>query len=116
VAGDTSFVRGYQAESEGLTVSLKEKVFFSMVFFVLFSIFVMAIFGEKGLVDFYRLKKEHAELIEANKEIARENKSFLNEINRLKNDLVYVESVARKDLGFVSKEEFIFQTKTAPVK
>jgi cell division protein FtsB len=97
-------------------VSLKGKIFFSMVSFILFSIFVMAIFGEKGLVDLYRLKKEHVELIEANKEIARENQSILNEINRLKNDLVYVESVARKDLGFVSKEEIIFQTKTAPVK
>lgn len=97
-------------------MSLKKKIFFSMVFFILFSIFGMAVFGEKGLVDLYRLKKEHAELIEANKEIARENKSFLNEINRLKNDLVYVESVARKDLGFVSQEEIIFQTKTAPIK
>jgi cell division protein FtsB len=76
----------------------------------------MAIFGEKGLVDLYRLKKEHAELIEANKEIARENQSFLNEINRLKNDLVYVESVARKELGFITNEEIIFQTKTTPVK
>ena len=87
-----------------------------MVFVVLFSIFVMAIFGEKGLLDLYRLKKEYAELSETNKELARENQSLLNEINRLKTDLVYVESVARKDLGFVSKEEIIFQTKTTPVK
>jgi len=97
-------------------VNLKDKIFFSMVFVVLFSIFVMAIFGEKGLLDLYRLKKEYAELSETNKELARENQSLLNEINRLKTDLVYVESVARKDLGFVSKEEIIFQTKTTPVK
>jgi cell division protein FtsB len=97
-------------------VNLREKVFFSMVFFILFSIFVMAVFGKKGLVDLYKLKKAHAEVVEANKEIARENKSFLNEINRLKNDLSYVESVARKDLGFVTKEEIIFQTKTSTVK
>ena len=76
----------------------------------------MGIFGKKGLVDLYKLKKAYAEVVEANKEIARENKSFLNEINRLKNDLSYVESVARKDLGFVTKEEIIFQTKTSPVK
>ena len=97
-------------------MSLKEKGFFSIVFLVLFSIFVMAVLGENGLLDLYRFKKEHAELIEANKEIARENKSYLNEINRLKNDLVYVESVARKDLGFITNEEIIFQTKTTPVK
>lgn len=97
-------------------MTLKEKVILSMVFLVLFSIFVMAIFGEKGLADLYRLKKEHSALIETNKEIARENKSYLNEINRLKNDLDYVESVARKDLGFVSKEEIIFQTKTVTEK
>jgi cell division protein FtsB len=76
----------------------------------------MAVFGKKGLIDLYKLKKVHAEVVETNKEIARENKSFLNEINRLKNDLSYVESVARKDLGFVTKEEIIFQTKTSPLK
>jgi cell division protein FtsB len=97
-------------------VNLREKVFFSVVFFILFSVFVMAVFGKKGLVDLYKLKKTYAEVVEANKEIARENKSFLNEINRLKNDLSYVESVARKDLGFVTNEEIIFQTKTSPVK
>jgi cell division protein FtsB len=97
-------------------VNLREKVFFSVVFFILFSVFVMALFGKKGLVDLYKLKKTYAEVVEANKEIARENKSFLNEINRLKNDLSYVESVARKDLGFVTNEEIIFQTKTSPVK
>jgi len=97
-------------------VNLKDKIFFSIVFVVLFSIFVMAVFGEKGLLDLYRLKKEHAELSETNKEIARENKSLLIEINRLKTDLVYVESVARKDLGFITKDEIIFQTKTTPVK
>jgi cell division protein FtsB len=97
-------------------VNLKDKIFFSIVFVVLFSIFVMAVFGEKGLLDLYRLKNEHAELSETNKEIARENISLLNEINRLKTDLVYVESVARKDLGFVTKDEIIFQTKTTPVK
>lgn len=97
-------------------MNLKDKIFFSIVFVVLFSIFVMAVFGEKGLLDLYRLKNEHAELSETNKEIARENISLLNEINRLKTDLVYVESVARKDLGFVTKDEIIFQTKTTPVK
>lgn len=97
-------------------MNLKDKIFFSMVFVILFSIFVMAVFGEKGLLDLYRLKKEYAVLSETNKEIARENKSLLNEINRLKTDLVYVESVARKDLGFVTKDEIIFQTKTTPIK
>jgi cell division protein FtsB len=97
-------------------VNLREKVFFSVVFFILFSIIVMAVFGKKGLIDLYNLKKAYTEVVEANKEIARENKSFLNEISRLKNDLSYVESVARKDLGFVTKEEIIFQTKTSPVK
>ena len=97
-------------------MNLKERFFFTIVFLVLFSVFVMALFGENGLVDLYRLKKEHAALIEANKAIARENKSYLDEINRLKTDLSYIESLARKDLGFVSKDEIIFQTKTVSGK
>lgn len=97
-------------------MNLKERFFFTIVFLVLLSVFVMALFGENGLVDLYKLKKENAALIEANKAIARENKSYLDEINRLKNDLSYIESLARKDLGFVSKDEIIFQTKTVSGK
>ena len=76
----------------------------------------MAVLGENGLLDLRGLKTEHAELIEANKKIARENQSYLNEINRLKNDLDYIESVARKDLGFISQDEIIFQTRTGSGK
>ena len=97
-------------------MNLKERLFFTMVILVFFAILGMAVFGENGLIDLYELKKEHTELIKANMDIARENKSYLNEINRLKNDLIYIESVARKDLGFVSKEEIIFQSKTVSGK
>jgi cell division protein FtsB len=97
-------------------VSSKEKILLSGVCVILLTILLMAIVGEKGLTDLYRLKEELANIVEKNEKIAHENQLLLHEIERLKNDLSYVESVARKDLGFVSKEEFIFQSRTSPLK
>lgn len=94
----------------------KEKIVLSGVCVILLTILLMAIFGEKGLTDLYRLKKELANIVEKNERIGRENRLLLHEIDRLKNDLSYVESVARKDLGFISKEEFVFQSRTSPSK
>jgi cell division protein FtsB len=94
----------------------KEKILLSTIIVLLLTILWMAIFGEKGLTDFNHLKKELAIIVEENEKLAHENKLFLQEIDRLKNDLDYIESVARKELGFVLKDEVIFQTKTTPLK
>ncbi|MFO8085209.1 MAG: septum formation initiator family protein [Desulfobacterales bacterium] len=94
----------------------REKILLSTVIVLLLTILWMAIFGEKGLTDYYQLRKELAFIVEENEKVAHENKLFLQEIDRLKNDLDYIESVARKELGFVLKDEVIFQTKTPPLK
>ena len=95
-------------------MSSKEMFLLAATGAILFTILVMAIFGQKGMADLSGLKKELAAIVKENERIAHENRLFLHEIDRLKNDLQYIESVARKDLGFVSKEEVIFQTRPTP--
>ena len=67
-------------------------------------------FGANGFLDLNILNKERDALIEKNKRIDEENVSFYREIDRLKNDYTYIGSVARKELGFIGKDEVVIRT------
>jgi len=92
-------------------VNNKQKVIFSLVILVLFNLFLVIIFGENGLVDYHLMKNERNRLMEKNEELSRENLSLYREIDRLKNDLKYVENVARQELGMIGKNEVIIKFK-----
>lgn len=69
------------------------------------------IFGDKGLLRAYRLRKELREIRKANVELERENERLKEEIKRLddKSDRRYIEKLAREELGLVKKGEILFQ-------
>ena len=71
-------------------------------------LFFFLAFGNRGLVDMYNLKKEVARLQQKNHELEKENDRLRRNMYRLKEDLAYLESVARKELGMVSPGELIY--------
>ena len=81
-----------------------------MVILTLFSLFLLIIFGDNGLVDFVLIKGEKNSLIEKNEKLNRKNLNMYREIDRLKNDPKFVESVVRQELGVIGKDEVIFKT------
>ncbi len=81
-----------------------------MVILILFSLFLLIIFGDNGLVDFVLIKGEKNSLIEKNEKLNRKNLNMYREIDRLKNDPKFVESVVRQELGVIGKDEVIFKT------
>lgn len=76
---------------------------------VIFSFFLLIIFGDDALLELNRIKKERNILIKKNEELARDNSSMYTEIERLKHDPEYIENVARKELGMIGKNEIIFK-------
>ena len=93
-------------------MDLKDRALLVASSIILVFILSMSVFGENGLMDLRRLQAEHRRLVEENDNLKQENKSLRDEIDRLKNDLEYVGKLARRDLGYVSEDEFIF--KAAP--
>ena len=89
----------------------QDKIFYSAVAAIMVLILFLAVFGNNGFRDLTIRKKQHRELVNKNHRISMENKNLLDEINRLKNDLDYVEAVARKELGLVSEKELVFKPK-----
>jgi len=88
-------------------VSVKQNILIFVVILALFSMLLFILFGDKGFADLSQLKAERDRLLRKNAELVQENLSLYREIERLKNDPAYVESVARKELGVIGKDEVI---------
>jgi cell division protein FtsB len=92
-------------------VSLKKNILLVLAIVAMCLMLLFIVFGENGLSDLYRLKKQKENLSQKNDELKKENISFYREIERLKHDPRYVEDVARKELGVIGKDELIIKVK-----
>ncbi len=97
-------------------MTTSQRILISITVFFLISLFCFIIFSEHGLVDLNVLKEERNTLVENNEQLARENLSLSVEIDRLENDPNYIESVARKELGMIAKDELILKPQNTPDK
>ncbi|MRR59323.1 MAG: septum formation initiator family protein [Deltaproteobacteria bacterium] len=75
---------------------------------ILFILF-FTVFGERGLLRIYHLSKEKQEIAQKVTEIKGENEKLKREIEALKTDRRYMESIARKDFGLVRPNEIVYQ-------
>ncbi len=91
-------------------MTTKQNIILSMVILILFSLFLLIIFGDNGLVDFVLIKGKRNRMVEKNEKLNQENLVMYREIDRLKNDPKLVDSAVRQDLGVIGKDEVIFKT------
>lgn len=80
----------------------------SIFFLIVFIIAVVAVFGDKGLVEVFSLKDNKEKALEENRVLDAENKRIKEEITRLKTDERYIAEIAKKDLGMVGADEVIY--------
>jgi cell division protein FtsB len=75
-------------------------------------LFLMAIlitFGNRGLVDNYLMNKRLFQLKLLNNAVTEENNELKKKIVLLRSDLVYIESLARNELGMVKKGDIVYR-------
>jgi len=72
-------------------------------------ILYFTIFGERGLLRIYHLNKEKQDVQQRLEALKGENLKLVREVDALKNDRRYLESIARRDFGLVRKNEIIYQ-------
>ena len=89
----------------------KQKILISFCILTLFSMLLFILFSDKGLSDLFKLKSERDRLMNQNVQLKRENDTLYRTIERLRNDPEYIESVARKELGMIKKDEVILKPK-----
>ncbi len=88
---------------------LRQNVLLFIAILVLCSLFLFILFGENGLADLNLLKTERDIVVEKNESLAMSNLILFEDIERLKNDTDYIESIARRELGMIRKDELIIK-------
>jgi cell division protein FtsB len=94
-------------------MTIKQNILLSISVLLLLTLFFFIIVSEHGLADLRFLKKERDRLVEENNNISRENQAISVEIGRLKHDPVYIESIARKELGMIGEDEIILKPRNS---
>jgi cell division protein FtsB len=98
----------WAAMPENLSESDTKKV-------LLYSVLIVAVvgawsvFGPYGALKYYGVAKELDEILAENEQLREANTALHEEINRLKNDPVYLEEVARRQFGLIKKNEVIYE-------
>ena len=77
-----------------------------LVLFVLIAAWLA--FGERGLIHLYRMEGQRAHYRERIQALEQKNHELLLEIERLRTDEEYIESVARKELNLLKEDETHF--------
>jgi len=79
-----------------------------LVVFLLLMVLLIT-FGNRGLVDNYLMSRRLAQLKSQGNEMTSENNELKNKILLLRNDLTYLETIARKELGMVKKGDIVYR-------
>jgi cell division protein FtsB len=70
-------------------------------------LFFSIIVGDKGISTLQLMKNERQILMSTHAELKRKNLQLFHEIERLKKDPVYIEAIARQELGLIGKKEIV---------
>ena len=82
-----------------------------LLFLLLFGtgMIVISLIGDQGLIAYYRLRTEAAQLRQDVKRLEKRRTFLGHEIRALRDDPRYIEHLARRDLGLVKKGEIVVQ-------
>ncbi|MGQ4810279.1 Cell division protein FtsB [Candidatus Entotheonellaceae bacterium PAL068K] len=69
----------------------------------------LSIWGERGFLAMWRMQHELVRLAHEVEAIEHENARLVHEIKRLRDDMGYIEKVAREELGLVRPGELVFE-------
>lgn len=79
-----------------------------IIILVLF-IFILITFGNRGIVDNYMMKEKLITLKQLNRDISLNNKQLKTKIMLLRNNLAYIETIARDEFGMVKKGDIVYR-------
>jgi cell division protein FtsB len=66
-------------------------------------------FGERGFVHLHRMERERQTYLEKIHQLEQQNHELMAEIQRLRTDREYMESMGRRELGLIKNDEIIYR-------
>ena len=90
-------------------IETQKKFFQGLVFLICFSLFIIFIFGDHGLLKLYKIKKKRKKIQANITQLRNEREKAAAEKNKIENDLNYIEKIAREKYKMVKPGEKIFK-------
>ena len=87
----------------------QKQLFKGIVFLIFFSLAIVFIFGDHGVLKLYKIKTERKVIQKKITELREEKEKLKNEKSRIENDLDYIEKIAREEYKMVKPGEKIFK-------
>ena len=87
----------------------QKKFIRGVLFLIAITLLVVFVFGDHGLFQLYKLKKERAEIQKHISQLRENREALISEKNRLENDLEYIEKLAREKYRMAKPGEKVFK-------
>ena len=87
----------------------QKQLFKGIVFLIFFSLAIVFIFGDHGVLKLYKIKKERREIQKKIADLREEKEKLKSEKSKTENDLGYIEKIAREKYKMVKPGEKIFK-------
>ena len=91
------------------TLTPKGQLFKGIVFLIFFSLALVFIFGDHGVLKLYKIKNERQLIQKKIADLRKEREILKNEKSKIENDLNYIEKIAREKYKMVKPGEKIFK-------
>lgn len=99
----------HRQASMGLFLNERNKQLFVTTSTVIALLLLWVVFSPYGLLKYKAVRAELKELNRENSELKAQNDGLREEITKIKKDPKYLEEVARNELGFLKRNELMFQ-------
>ena len=90
-------------------VETQKKFIRGILFLIATTLLIVFVFGDHGLFQLYKLKKERAEIQNHILKLRQNKEVLITEKNRLENDLDYIEKLAREKYRMAKPGEQVFK-------
>ncbi len=87
--------------------SFKNKIFITIIGFFILIFIITSFFGEKGLIEIYKLRKEYKNLQKEIELLKKEKEQLEEELKQLENNPQAVEEEARIKLWLIKPDETV---------
>ena len=92
-----------------IALGMKKSFMQGVLFLFLATLLIIFVFGDHGLLQLYKLKKERSKIQNHISELRKNREGLVKEKARLENDLKYIEKLAREKYRMAKPGEKVFK-------
>ena len=98
-----------KASSKKHIANVQKRFLRGVILLFVAALLIIFVFGDHGLFQLYKLKKERAEIQLYISQLRKNQETLSNEKNRLENDFKYIEKLAREKYRMAKPGEKVFK-------